>query len=97
MRYPLQLIINKQITFDKYFNAFIKSTEFKTDTNEKEFVELWESALPYLQSKQLTNYAEDLKYITNLLGNKQYLIHHSETYREKYQPAYRVINKLYLQ
>jgi hypothetical protein len=95
-RYPVQMTIEGEIAFDDYFSVFIKSSEFKTDISEKDFVLYWEEVLPYLKTKELVGFDEDSKYITTLFADREYLVRHSEVYREKYQPAYRVINMEYI-
>jgi len=98
-RYSLQLIIDGIIPLDDYYQAFIKSFEETEYLSEDTLVDIWHTkALPMLKENvNITFFKEDLQYINELFSKKQYLVSHTDTYREKYKPSYRLINKNYMQ
>jgi len=98
-RYSLQLIIDGIITLDDYYQAFIKSFEETEYLSEETFVDNWYTkALPMLKVyDNIAFFKEDLQYINELFSKKQYLVSHSDTYRVKYKPSYRLINMIYMQ
>jgi len=93
-RYSLQLIVDNIIPLDDYYQAFIKSFEELEFLSEDSFINIWHTeALPILLESEIDGFQDDLLYIDELFFKKQYLISHSEVYREKYKPSYRLINK----
>jgi hypothetical protein len=97
-RYSLQLIIDDIIPLDDFYQAFIKSYEETEYMNEEALVDIWcTDALPILKGYDIEGFEEDMQYIDELFLQKKYLISHSNTYREKYKPSYRLINKRHMQ
>jgi len=97
-RYSLQLIADGIIPLDEFYHIFIKSYEETTYMSEEFMIDVWYSnALPILMGFEFDGFEEDLKYINELFKRKEYLISHSEIYRAKYKPSYRLINKKYVE
>ena len=97
-RYSLQLIADGIISLDEFYQIFIKSYEETKYMSEEFLIDVWYSnALPILMGFEFNGFEEDLKYINELFKRKEYLISHSEIYRAKYKPSYRLINKKYVE
>lgn len=77
----------KYKSFDKLIKAFVDSSN---DTkNISQFLEELEELKKTLNDK-------DVLFLESYIKNKNYLISHSEIYRNTYNPHYLVVNKNYL-
>ena len=95
-RYSLYLLIDNIISFDEYFNAFIRTASESQSLDDNLFRYGWNVAIEYLAEKNIANFIIDKEQIDQLLALKKYLVSHSTQYRELYMPAYRVINCHYI-
>ena len=77
----------KYHNFDNLINIFIKSSQ-----EEKDYTNFFND----LKKLRNTLNEEDKKFLDMYLENKDYLISHSKTYRDIYNPHYLVIHKKYL-
>jgi hypothetical protein len=91
-RYSLDMIRNKSISFDDYFDAFIKTANSIPQTSDEVFIDYWYQIIPWLETLNKANFEADKMKIENLIYDGHFLVSHSEVYRVEYQPAYRVIN-----
>ena len=94
-RVNLSVVKNGLISRDVYFDAFIRSvSNIQTITLEeweKEWVQI--DSIIQTMNLSLTNYAEDRENIFSLLKQGKYVMHHSESYSEEYNPHYRIIGR----
>lgn len=97
-RVNLQLIRDKIIDFDDYFNAFIESSACIIPISEYVFKEEWTYISNVLKYEDIIKCGleEDSLLIESLLQHNRFLCSHSNNYREKYKPHYRLIHKLFL-
>lgn len=94
-RVNLSVIKENKISYQKYFDAFLRSVE-KIDLDAiSEWKEEWSRIEEVIISMNLDleNFEEDLKMIHSVLEQGKYAVHHSEIYNSEYQPHYRIIEK----
>ena len=98
LRINLKAVLDEKMDKKSYFEAF-----FKTALNfEKSFVlEEWKTQWQEISRKIISIFPEDdlledMPRIEENLSQGNYLFHHSEIYRESYNPHYRVISPKYL-
>jgi len=92
-RYTLYLIKENLITFDDFFNAFIRTANENLTVDENTFLQGWQIATEYLTDKKIVDFNTDKTNIDRLLAERKYLVSHSRHYKEIYKPSYRVINQ----
>ena len=95
-RYSLQLVVDKVIPFDAFFDAFIESADTAFVASEPDFLTSWDIAKSYLANYHLADYQKDCEMIDKMLSQRQYITSHSAFYAAEYSPCYRIINKNYL-
>lgn len=94
-RVNLSVIKENKISYQKYFDAFLRSVE-KIDLDAiSEWKEEWSRIEEVIISMNLDleNFEEDLEMIRSVLEQGKYAVHHSEIYNSEYQPHYRIIEK----
>ena len=94
-RVNLSVIKENKISYQKYFDAFLRSVE-KIDLDAiSEWKEEWSEIESVIVSMNLDleNFEEDLEMIHSVLEQGKYAVHHSEIYNSEYQPHYRIIEK----
>ena len=94
-RVNLSVIKENKISYQKYFDAFLRSVE-KIDLDAiSEWKEEWSEIESVINSMNLDleNFEEDLEMIRSVLEQGKYAVHHSEIYNSEYQPHYRIIEK----
>lgn len=94
-RVNLSVIKENKISYQKYFDAFLRSVE-KIDLDAiSEWKEEWSRIEEVIISMNLDleNFEEDLEMIDSVLEQGKYAVHHSEIYNSEYQPHYRIIEK----
>ena len=94
-RVNLSLLKENKISYQKYFDAFLRSVE-KIDLDAiSEWKEEWSEIESVIISMNLDleNFEEDLEMIHSVLEQGKYAVHHSEIYNSEYQPHYRIIEK----
>ena len=94
-RVNLSVLKENKISYQKYFDAFLRSVE-KIDLDAiSEWKEEWGRIEEVIISMNLDleNFEEDLKMIHSVLEQGKYAVHHSEIYNSEYQPHYRIIEK----
>ena len=94
-RVNLSVLKENKISYQKYFDAFLRSVE-KIDLDAiSEWKDEWSEIESVIISMNLDleNFEEDLKMIHSVLEQGKYAVHHSEIYNSEYQPHYRIIEK----
>ena len=94
-RVNLSVLKENKISYQKYFDAFLRSVE-KIDLDAiSEWKEEWSRIEEVIISMNLDleNFEEDLEMIDSVLEQGKYAVHHSEIYNSEYQPHYRIIEK----
>lgn len=94
-RVNLSVLKENKISYQKYFDAFLRSEE-KIDLDAiSEWKEEWSEIESVIISMNLDleNFEEDLEMIHSVLEQGKYAVHHSEIYNSEYQPHYRIIEK----
>ena len=94
-RVNLSVLKENKISYQKYFDAFLRSVE-KIDLDAiSEWKDEWSEIETVIISMNLDleNFEEDLKMIHSVLEQGKYAVHHSEIYNSEYQPHYRIIEK----
>ena len=89
IRIDLGLVSNPIIFFD----ALIKSAEITTKLFMNDWIELWKKIADELKNYNLNNFEAELKRINESISNRKYVFHHSKTYKNLYNPHYRVLSK----
>ena len=94
-RINLKLVKEDKIPVEKYFNAFIQSTNTFEKPSIEEWLEEWNFILNVIDEMKLTipNYEEDKSGLDKMLLEGKVLVHHSNIYRKLYHPQYRIVNK----
>ena len=94
-RVNLSVIKENKISYQDFFDAFLRSVE-KVNPND---IEEWKSEWAEIEAViismdlNLENFEEDLEMIHSVLERGEYAVHHSETYNSEYHPHYRIIEK----
>ena len=94
-RVNLSVLKENKISYQKYFDAFLRSVE-KIDLDAiSEWKEEWSRIEEVIISMNLDleNFEEDLEMIRSVLEQGKYAVHHSEIYNSEYHPHYRIIEK----
>ena len=94
-RVNISVLKENKISYQKYFDAFLRSVE-KIDLDAiSEWKEEWSRIEEVIISMNLDleNFEEDLEMIHSVLEQGKYAVHHSEIYNSEYQPHYRIIEK----
>lgn len=89
-------VIDSLISFDAYFDAFLKSCEVKEDSiSFSQWVEEWAIIEKVIEEMELNlaNYEVDKREINENLAQGIYEGHHSEQFFNAYHPHYRIIRK----
>ncbi len=94
-RINLKLIKEGNIPEEKYFSAFIQSTDTSQTPSTKEWWEEWNFVLSVIDKMKLIipNYEEDKSDLDKMLLEGKVLVHHSDIYRKLYHPHYRIVDK----
>ena len=95
-RYSLDLVRHGTVSIDNYFEAFINTANDKNWLDNDKTIHHWNEIIPYLKTKQIPNFEEDLILITKYLKDGKFILSHTEEYKNAYNPSYRVINGNYL-
>lgn len=97
-RFSLQIIRDKIIPFDDYFEAFIMTANDNFILSDKDFLYYWNYVVQDIRSNyNIPDIDNDLESLKIQLQNKQFLFSHSKNYHISYSPSYRIINYNYLE
>ncbi len=96
VRVNLRPYINNNYDLNTLFDAFIKTANTYNGSIKK-FKSYWKSAEALAKSGKLSVTLSELKSFYKLQEEKGFpAIHHSQLYKSKYKPAYRVVNLQHL-
>ena len=94
-RVNLSVIKENKISYQDFFDAFLRSVE-NVDLNDiDEWKAEWSEIEAVIISMDLNleNFEKDLEMIHSVLEQGEYAVHHSEIYNSEYHPHYRIIEK----
>ena len=94
-RVNLSVIKENKISYQDFFDAFLRSVE-KVNLNDiSEWKSEWAEIEAVIISMDLNleNFEKDLEMIHSVLEQGEYAVHHSEIYNSEYHPHYRIIEK----
>ncbi len=94
-RVHLCAVQSGKITRNELFDAFISGAR-KVEADEiSKWAEKWHKIESVIESMnlQLPGYEADRIAIDSLLNTGQYALHHSQQFRDKYDPHYRIVRK----
>lgn len=95
LRVNLSVIKTGQISYDTFFDAFVRSVNGIRPVTVAEWQKEWLQIETIIRSMNLTlpDYDADRKEIEERLNRGEYVGHHSKTFEETYNPHYRIISK----
>ncbi len=93
-RLPLDLVLDEKVPKDAYIDCFLQSGSAFKLPSVSQLNHWWQAMVPLITSiaPSLKNFASDVTYIDHLLANGAYEVHHSDTYRNRYRPHYRIFS-----
>ena len=94
-RVNLSVIKENKISYQDFFDAFLRSVENVNLNDIEEWKTEWAEIESVIISMDLNleNFEEDLEMIHSVLEEGNYAIHHSDIYNSEYNPHYRIIEK----
>jgi hypothetical protein len=94
-RVNLSVIKNNQLSYEAYFDAFIRSVQGIVPPTVDEWQKEWARIEAVIRSMSLPlpAYEADRKEIDSLLARGVYVGHHSRQFEAHYAPHYRIISK----
>lgn len=94
-RLNLKYVKDGVIPDSEYLSAFIQSANIPEKPELKDWIIEWDKVISVIEEFgiKVNNYEEDKNYIKALLNDGKYPVHHSDEFREIYNPHYRVITK----
>lgn len=95
VRVGLGYVVKGVIPLDVFTAAFVRSANNAQSMPLSQWVKEWQHVTNVVDSMNLTleNYARDKSRIDTLLSSGGYVMHHSQSYRDSYNPHYRIIKK----
>ena len=95
IRVGLGVIKSGKVTETDFLKAFIKSAKISDRTSVAQWTEEWIEIVKVIDSMDLNldNYKSDKDAINQVLQQGRYVMHHSQQYRDAYNPHYRIIAK----
>jgi hypothetical protein len=94
-RVNLSVIKNGTISYDRFFDAFIRSTHELEPVSPDKWRKEWKKIDDVIKSMNLSieNENEDRLEIDDLLKDGEFIMHHSNRFNELYKPHYRIIER----
>jgi len=94
-RLNLSVLKDGTISYDVFFDAFVRSVNSIVPITIEEWIEEWSAieALIDRMALNLPDYEADKAEIHERLKSGDYVGHHSKQFEEAYSPHYRIINK----
>ncbi len=86
----ISLKIIDKISFEIFLNAFVESTKIEPSLSVKDFLEFWLQFSKYIVSIKIFP-KNTVSEFNSKINENNYLVHHSDKYKEIYNPHYRVI------
>ena len=94
-RVNLSVLKENKISYNDFFDAFIRSVRNVETCDVDEWKKEWSQIESVIISMNLNleGFEEDSSYIHSLLEEGKYAVHHSKIYNDEYHPHYRIIEK----
>ena len=95
VRVDLSVILNGLVGKDDYLDAFIRSANEGKRLTEEQWAAKWKEVEKTIRKDfpDIPNAREDLEEIDSYVEKGDLIMHHSEAFREAYNPHYRIIAK----
>ncbi|MFC2133081.1 hypothetical protein ACFLR4_02830 [Bacteroidota bacterium] len=96
-RLNLKFVKDGIIPEAEYLAAFIQSANNPEKPELEDWIKEWSKVINIIEESgiEINNYEEDKNSIEAMLNEGNYVVHHSNEFREIYNPHYRVISKKY--
>ena len=78
---------------NKFFEVLWESAKKAKKISNTEWFNLWNKIATEIEKTDIKNFKEDSKKIKEFLLDGKFIFHHSEIYKEKYHPHYRVVSR----
>jgi hypothetical protein len=94
-RVDLAVVWDSIVCYAQLMEAFTKSTQSITPANVERWKKEWQTIETVIAEMNLNliNYDTDKAAIDNMLEQGKYMMRHSKTFNNNYQPHYRIIEK----
>lgn len=94
-RVPLDLVKDGLIPPEDFFSAFMQSAASFKMPEVKEWQVKWQEIVREIESMDLDipGFEADKQALEQMLGQGDYVVHHSDSFREAYDPHYRIVSK----
>jgi hypothetical protein len=94
-RVNLSVIKENLVPYDVYFDAFVRSVNGITPPTVEAWAKEWRDIDAVIQKMNLSlaGCDADRREIFSLLEQGKYVMHHSKTFEENYNPHYRIMEK----
>lgn len=91
----LKVVADGRVPLDVFVDAFMAGANGVDTTLTPVFLEEWEALLQTVRRVQphLPGFAHDSTLLARLLGEGQYVVHHSRSFDNTYHPHYRIIRR----
>lgn len=91
----LSVIQDGKVTLDEFTDAFMAGANGIDTTLTTRWVEEWQALQQTVRriAPSLEGFSEDSTRLSQLLKEGKYVVHHSRTFNQLYQPHYRIIRK----
>jgi hypothetical protein len=98
VRVDLAVIKENIIDYERFFDAFIKSTSLAKAPSVDEWRLEWREIESIVRQlfPDIPALNEDSKTLDTLLSQGKYIVHHSKDYADRYKPHYRLISRTIL-
>ncbi len=95
VRVDLAVIKDNIISYDLFFDAFIKSASLAKAPSVDDWQREWREIESIIKQlfPDIPYIKEDSKALETLLSQGKYVVHHSSEYADKYRPHYRLISR----
>jgi hypothetical protein len=95
VRVPMDIVKDGHIDKEKYFKAFLESSIEFASPDINEWRKKWNEILEVLEEMRLEipGFYEDKARIEKMLETGKTMVHHSQLYRDHYDPHYRIMTK----
>ena len=95
VRINLMAVKQGEISQEKLLSAFCRSAKKITSDDIEEWRTEWTKIINIIEQMELniSDFDADKQKIDSLLSQGKYAMHHSATFRENYQPHYRIVKR----
>ena len=95
VRVNLTTVKQGKIPQEKLLTAFCNSAKKINESDVRQWHEEWKKIVEIIKSMDLNiaDFEKDAQAIENFLSQGKYAMHHSATFRDNYQPHYRIVER----